>query len=220
MNPSLSVPIDIGRAQAAEAARGELAKTVYARQRPSVEQRVLNWIVQRVLQVLNDAAAHAPGGLFGLVVIAAVVVIVGVIIVRRTGRIHRAAGQSAAMFVGRPRSAAQYRAAADAAASAGRWDEAVRQRFRAVVRSLEERDILDARPGRTAGEAAHEGARVLPSCAVALRAAAHSFDDVAYGGSLGDQRTDTALRDLDRQLARARPAGEPGNLPAAPVPVR
>ena len=202
----LDVPVDVGRQEAAEAARRELAKAIYAEGRPSLPQRILSWVVQRVADIISSLASVAPGGFVGLVALLVIVAVVVIVIARRTGRLRRAETADLSVFVGRLRSAAEYRAAADTAAARGDWDEAVRQRFRAVVRSLEERDILDPRPGRTADEAAADAARAMPSCAVGLRAAARSFDDVAYGSQARDQRSDAALRDLDKQLAATRPA--------------
>jgi Domain of unknown function (DUF4129) len=216
----LNVPIDIGRDTAAAAARTELSKPVYAQGRPSVEQRVIAWLVGKVAQAIGTLASVAFGSLLGVIVLVALLALVVVVILRRTGPMRRSMREETTLFVGLARSAAQYRADADAAAAAGNWDEAVRQRFRALVRSLEERDILDARPGRTADEAATDAARALPSCAVGLRAAARSFDDVAYGARARDQHADAALRELDRQLAAARPVQEPHDLPAALAPAR
>ncbi|MDJ0386424.1 DUF4129 domain-containing protein, partial [Streptomyces sp. G-G2] len=104
-----------------------------------------------------------------------------------------------------PRSAADHRANAEAHAAAGHWTEAVQERMRAVVRSLEERTLLDPRPGRTADEAAAEAARSLPAHTGELRAAARAFDDVTYGGRPADSGTYTRLRDLDVTLQRTRP---------------
>jgi len=106
------------------------------------------------------------------------------------------------VFVGQVRSAEQYRAAADLAAAGGDWDEAVRQRFRAVVRSLEERDVLDPRPGRTADEAAAEAARLLTGHASGLVGAARTFDDVAYGGLHAGADAYRQLREVDQGVAR------------------
>lgn len=103
------------------------------------------------------------------------------------------------------RSAADHRATADAHAAAGRWTEAVQERMRAVVRSLEERTLLDPRPGRTADEAATEAAVSLPEHGDDLRAAARAFDDVTYGGRTGDPDTYDRLRTLDLTLERAKP---------------
>ena len=56
------------------------------------------------------------------------------------------------------------------------------ERFRAIVRELEERAVLAEQPGRTAGEAAAAAAGRLPALAAELAAAARLFDDVRYGG--------------------------------------
>jgi hypothetical protein len=149
--------------------------------------------------------SHTPGGVVSLLGLLVVVGLVVLVIARRVGPLRPGVLADVPLFVGRQRSAAQYRASADAAAAAGDWDEAVRQRFRAVVRSLEEREILDPRPGRTADEAAADAGRAMPSCADGLRAAARSFDDVAYGGRARDQGADADLRELDRRLAATRP---------------
>jgi hypothetical protein len=81
----------------------------------------------------------------------------------------------------------------------------VRERLRAVVRSLEERAVLDERPGRTADEAAAEAGRALPDCVAGLRAAAVLFDEVWYGGRPAGPASYAALRDLDAQVQAARP---------------
>ncbi|NEA03407.1 DUF4129 domain-containing protein, partial [Streptomyces sp. SID10116] len=72
-------------------------------------------------------------------------------------------------------------AASEAHAARAHWSQAVQERMRAVVRALEERALLDPRPGRTADEAAAEAGRTLPSHTDRLRAAARAFDDVTYG---------------------------------------
>ena len=201
-----AVPVDVGREEAADAARRELAKAIYAEGRPSLPQRILSWVVGHVLDAINALTSATPGGAVGLLALIAVVVVVVIVVTRRVGRLRAGGVVDVPVFVGQPRSAAAYRAAADAAAAADDWDEAVRQRFRAVVRSLEERDILEPRPGRTADEAAAEAARAMPACATGLRMAARSFDDIAYGSQARDQAADAALRALDHQLATTRPA--------------
>jgi hypothetical protein len=201
----LDVPIDIGRQEAADAARRELSKSIYADARPSFGQRVLDWIFEQVANAIGALSRAAPGGIIGAVLLLVLVALVVFLVVRHAGLIRRTATVELPLFVGRSRSAAEYRAAADTAAASGDWDEAVRQRFRAIVRSLEERDVLEPRAGRTADEATSEAARSLPSCAAGLRDAARSFDDVAYGKRPRDQAADAALRALDRELAATRP---------------
>ncbi len=81
--------------------------------------------------------------------------------------------------------------------------------MRALVRGLEERTLLDARPGRTADEAAAEAGRALPEHAAALSAAARTFDDIAFGERTADEASYRLLHELDRTLERTRPVLAP-----------
>jgi Domain of unknown function (DUF4129) len=121
------------------------------------------------------------------------------------GPMLRASTTETALFVGRPRSAAEHRAAADAHAAAGRWAEAVRDRLRAIITGLEERTLLEPRPGRTADEAAADAGAVVPDCAADLRAAARVFDDIWYGARPADATHDALLRGLDDRVRSSRP---------------
>jgi hypothetical protein len=77
--------------------------------------------------------------------------------------------------------------------------------MRAIVRSLEERALLDNRPGRTADEAAAEAGRALPEHTDRLRSAAREFDDVTYGGRRASELSYRRIAELDRDLERTRP---------------
>jgi hypothetical protein len=200
-----SVPVHLGRDEAAQLAREELAKQVYRDAGPGLVERLVRWLLEQAGRLLDDAAGVSPGGYSGLVVVLLLVAAAVVAVRLKVGPLGRRAARAEALFVGRTRTAAQHRAAADAHAAAGAWAEAVRERLRAVVRSLEERAVLDERAGRTADEAAAEAGRALPSCAVGLRAAAVLFDEIWYGGRPAGPESYAALRDLDAQVQAARP---------------
>jgi hypothetical protein len=200
-----SVPVDLGRDEAAQLAREELAKQVYREAGPGLVERLVRWLLEQAGRLLDGAAGVSPGGYSGLVVVLLLVAAAVVAVRLKVGPLGRRAAREEALFVGRTRTAAQHRAAADAHAAAGAWAEAVRERLRAVVRSLEERAVLDERAGRTADEAAAEAGRALPSCAVGLRAAAVLFDEIWYGGRPAGPESYAALRDLDAQVQAARP---------------
>jgi len=198
-------PIDIGRDEAAEAAARELAKGIYHADQGLVE-RIFGWIVERVADLFAMAATAAPGGYLSLLVLLVLVVAAIVVIRLRIGAVGRAVGGAPELFGDGPVASAEYRRAADAFAARGEWAEAVRARMRAVVRGLEERDLLDVRPGRTADEAAREAGAVLPQCAADLAAAARTFDDVWYGGRAATAEMDAQLRAVDAAVLQARPA--------------
>ncbi|MFJ4831360.1 DUF4129 domain-containing protein [Streptomyces sp. NPDC088747] len=198
-------PVTIPRDPAREAAERELSKPMYHENDPSLAQRALDAFWDWVDKLFNAASGATPGGALGLVVIVLAVLAVLGALWWRLGTPHRAPTTAPALFDDRPRSAAEHRAAAEAHAAQGHWNQAVQERMRAIVRSLEERALLDPRPGRTADEAAAEAARTLPSHGDRLRAAARDFDDVTYGGRAAHRRTYDRLTELDRDLTRAKP---------------
>lgn len=107
------------------------------------------------------AAGAAPGGPLGLVVVVLAVVGLAAALWWRLGTPRRTARSPETLFGSTARGAADHRAAASAHAEAQRWTEAVQERMRALVRALEDRAVLDPRPGRTADEAAAEAMRLI-----------------------------------------------------------
>lgn len=199
-------------------ATSELADPIYHR-RESLLDLALRWLLERFAE-MQGALGNVDARLAALVL--AVVVIVGVLIALGVAgpvrRARRARQGSAEVFVDDERTAAELRASADALAAAGRWSEAVLDRFRAILRSLDERAVLDDRPGRTAHEAAVEAAGVLPSCATHLHRASRLFDDVCYGDSHATSDDDAWLREVDATVRSTKPIGRraPADLLAVP----
>ncbi len=199
------VPVELGRDEARRAAQGELAKQIYREARPGLTQRALGWRWDHVSELFERAAGASPGGWSGLVAVVVVVALAMVALRLRLGPLQRAEAREQPLFTGRPRTAAEHRAAADGHAAAGRFAEAVRDRLRAVITSLEERSLLDPRPGRTADEAATAAGVAVPSSAAALQVAARVFDEIWYGGRTATAEHDRALRALDDAIRTARP---------------
>lgn len=199
-------PIDIGRDEAAAAAARELAREIYHADDPGWFARIAQWVLARIADVVDAAATVTPGGYLSLLVLLVVIVAAVVAIRLRIGPISRSAAGPRTLFDDGPVPSAQHRRAADAFAARGEWAEAIRARLRAIVRGLEERDLIDGRPGRTADEAARTAGAVLPQCAEGLAAAARTFDDVWYGGIPATAEMDARLRAVDAEVARAKPA--------------
>ncbi|MFF5635164.1 DUF4129 domain-containing protein [Streptomyces sp. NPDC012825] len=200
------VPVDISRVPAREAAERELSDPRYHENDPNLLQRGLNRFWEWLDDLFGSASQATPGGVLGLVVIVLAVVALVAALWWRLGTPRRTPATTGdSLFADGPRSARDHRAAAVRHASAGRWNEAVQERMRAVVRSLEERALLDPRPGRTADEAAAEAGRSLPTRADGLRLAARTFDDVTYGGRTADESAYRRVEELDTALERTRP---------------
>jgi len=197
-----AVPVTPGGDEARSWLEDELLDPVYHRGR-SLLQRFLDWLQQQ----FDGAQRFGTPSLVVAAVVVGVLLVVAVLAfwvagpVRRSRRV-RSAG---ALRAGDDRRTAdELRAAADEAAEQGRWGLAVAERFRAIVRELEQRTVLDDRPGRTADEAVDVAAARLPELDADLRRAARRFDDVVYGDGPADAADDTWLRGLDGAVARAR----------------
>ncbi|MFG2443888.1 DUF4129 domain-containing protein [Nocardia fluminea] len=108
----------------------------------------------------------------------------------------------------RPRlgAAAEHRAAAENAAGRRDYDRALRERFRAVLRGLEQDGSLPVRRSRTAQETADDATTALPlEQSTELHPAARSFDEVVYGGRSATEDEYRRLEYADRYSQSAPP---------------
>lgn len=180
----LEVPIDIDGAEARRRAAEELTKAKYAGWPDWVRdllQRLLEW-VDRFSQLILGPGSGAGGFPWGLVITLVVVVALIGFVVWKVGlpRLN-ARRKDAAVGADSTLPPDHYRSAADAAAAGDDWLVAIRERFRAIVRSLEELTVLDARPARTAWEVARMAGRLVPTAQGPLNGSAAVFNDVMYG---------------------------------------
>lgn len=195
-------PATPGAQEAREAAEAELAKPVY-HPVPDLLDRLWRWLVEHF-----DPTSAIPGippllsGLIVLLVLVTCVVLL-VVLLRRfrlVGRSRRAARR----LFDDARDARALARAADAAAERGDWDAAVVERFRAIIRSLDERGLIEDYPGMTAHEAAVLGSSALEALGEELTRAAALFDAVRYGEVVSTEEQDAWMRDLARRVDAAR----------------
>lgn len=213
------VVVDPDRPTARQWAIEELAQQDYVQAQPNLLMRALLWVLDRLDDLLQSGTGADAGlGLVvGLVLVLAVVVVAVLLAgpLRASGARRRA--RADAVFGDTTRTAAQHREAAARAAEQQRWAEAVQESFRAAARTMEERVVLDRRPGRTADEIAVEGGAALPDAAAALARAARVFDDVTYGERPGDRSGYTTCLEADDAVRRARPEGLLAAVAAGPT---
>ena len=216
---TLAVPLGVPVTPDADEARrwllDELADEVYRQAEPTLFVRALEWLLDRLTAIELPQGPGSQVLLVGLLLLLAAAVVVALALAGPV-RVSRRRAR-AAVFEDVVRAAADHRRAADEHAAAGRWADAVQERFRAVVRSLEERALLRPAPGTTADEVADRAGTVLPDLDPDLRAAARLFDDVRYGGRPATSEHDAGLRRLDGAVTRARPALSTAT-PADPTP--
>lgn len=197
-----SPPPPITGDDARRAAQVELSKPAYHRGDPSIAQRVIRWVVHRIGDALSAAARHSPGKGVGLFVIVLLLGLIVVAVAIRVGRVRRTASTTLGGILGETRrTAADHRALARDFAARAQYAEAVREWLRATARELEERGVLDARPGRTAAELCAEASAALPGIADDLRHASSVFENVWYGGRAATPEDEQTLRRLDDAVA-------------------
>ncbi len=199
------VPVDIDRDTARLRAAEELSGQAYQSAKPGWLSEAFTWVVEKLLRFLDTVDGAVPGGILAVVLMVVVLIVLVVVIRLRSGPLATAAKSGRAVFAGQRKASGEHRKAAEDAAARDDFDDAVRERFRAVVRSLEERALLDEKSGRTADEAAVEAGRLLPEVADPLRAGARLFDDVHYGGIPATEAGYRSLSELDERCRRARP---------------
>jgi hypothetical protein len=195
-----TAPPPITRGGAQSQARHELAKPPYHRDDPTWLDKLLSWLWRHAVNLVDRASHHAPGHGLGLGLVLVLLVIAVVAIVMRVGPLRRPTTSRGPVFGDTDKAAVDYRRQAAEYAAASQWALAVRERLRAIARELEERGILDPRPGRTAEELRREASARLPALAGAFRNATATFDAIWYGGATATAADDELLRTLDDQL--------------------
>lgn len=192
------VPL-IGRHAAQDLARGELAEMGFW-------QRVVN----AILGLLRFSGALVPGGWFGLLALA-VLAVLGLAVALAWARPGAPRRTPAPVLGGKPMSAAQHRSEAERLAAAGAYGPAIIEGVRAIAADLEEREILPARPGRTADELATEAGRELPALSTGLHSITRLFDDVRYGDREGTAAGYALVSRVGADVRAARPQdNQPG----------
>lgn len=205
--PPHEVPLTPDAEEARRWAERELADPIYD-DSPSLVERLADWLTD-VLESLTSLGGVAPPSLAPVVVVLAVaaVVVLAVLLGGRVRRRRAAVARVSAPLFEDARTSAALHASADAAAARGDFATAVLDRYRAIVRWLDERGLLDERPGLTAHEAAELAAAALPAHAERLRWAGELFDAVAYGHAAATAEQDAASRALADALRAPVGAG-------------
>jgi hypothetical protein len=206
----LDIPVRIGGEEARRRAVDELAKAKYGGLPDWADQllnrlgRVLDRIVEAALRFVFGSAGGGAGISPGFVLAVVLLLVAIGLVVWKVGLPRwRRRSRDAAVDLDASVPAADYRHLAGQHAEQGDWRAAVRDRFRALVRELEVRTILEVRPARTAWEAAHAATRLLPGCRDDLRTAAEDFSAVMYGERRADKALYRRMAEIDGRVTTA-----------------
>jgi hypothetical protein len=137
-------------------------------------------VLERLFELLGQVGGTPGGSLLATVLLLAALAAVIVLAVRfgrRTDRGARAARPDADVGRGAP----AWEQDADAHERAGRWRDALRCRYRAVVADLAGAGVIEEVPGRTAGEYLAAVGDALPEATQDFAGMTRAFEAVWYG---------------------------------------
>ena len=108
--------------------------------------------------------------------------------------------EQGAVAIDRSREPTNWRAEADEHRRAGRYREALRCRYRALVGDLARRGLIDEIPGRTTGEERTQLHQLRPDAGSPFASAADLFDGAWYGHVAVDADADELFQSLERDV--------------------
>lgn len=200
----MSPPLTPGADEARQQLSDELSKPVYADVRSWLSdqlQKFLDWLTGDQ----QSTNALSSGQLTAIVVTVVLLAALAVWTFFGPVRTERRRTRTA-VLADEERTAQQLREDAARLATADEWGQATIQLFRALVRGLGERGVIEDTTGLTAHEAAAQAGVRLPGLASGLVEGAAVFDGLAYGRRPGSRQQYEAMLALDAALAQARPA--------------
>ncbi|WP_394938923.1 DUF4129 domain-containing protein [Psychromicrobium sp. YIM B11713] len=210
------VPVDPDAEQARQWAIEELAKRQYQEAKPGLGQQILEAISKffsNLLGGLSDAT-HIDSGVVGIILVVVPLLVIGLVIYLVRPRLLTRQQADAEVFeTDSSLSAQDHRARAQGAAKTGDFSLAVTELFRAIVRSAEERVVIDPQPGRTADEVTGKLAAAFAQEQQALWQAALLFNRIRYSVQKSGRATATEaayqeLLRLDESLQELKPAAD------------
>lgn len=163
-----------------------LARAEYAGATPSLTARIRTWLGEQLGRLLDAVLGTGQASLIGslLLVAAAAAAVLLAVRFARAVRPDPTTGMVTSDRVGRP--PADWAAESEQHERAGRYREALRCRYRALLAVLAAAGVVDEAPGRTAGEYLTETCRRRPEVAGDVAAVTAAFEAAWYGHAAVD----------------------------------
>lgn len=199
-------PLTPDAAEARKWAQEELAKTVYS-QESGLLQRFFSWLEEQLAQVFSTSG-NANSSLFGsLLMLSLFVLAVILIALYFKGRFRSSINSKSTVLGHGDQASVDLFALANQSFNASDFNQGVLYLYRAIIKALAERNLLQEHPGLTAAEAGSLGGRCFPNQAQLFTQAAQLFDDTAYGRLQCTAADYQQLLAFSQTLRTAKPVG-------------
>jgi Domain of unknown function (DUF4129) len=197
-----------------------LSRPEFQRPGPGLLERIQSWVGDRIGDIFDAIGGSGFGSLLTLALLAAAVIAVLALVrrlvrgpaTRRPERVRPSTTPSSA--IEQTVSSNQWRTDAERLAAEGRYAEAIRCRYRALVADLGARSLLTEIPGRTTGEERHELADTAPPAASDFDEATGLFDEIWYGDYVPGDPDDQRFRQLESEILSSAPTSRRPSEPA------
>jgi hypothetical protein len=183
-----------------------LAQPRYDRPGRSIPDRVLEWLGEQIARLIEGLVGGGGGAVVAWIILLGFAGAVVLLLVRY-GKVtlpSPAVDVEPEVMVELTRSAREWRAEADRLEAEGRWREALRCRYRALIADLVRRGTIPEQAGRTAGEYVRDVVARQPEAAVPFAAATELFEAVWYGGADAGPGEAARFRGLDARVLAVR----------------
>jgi hypothetical protein len=181
-----------------------LSRSEFRQRPPGLFERVARWLSDVIARIF-DSVGGGGGNAFGWVVLVVAVGVAIYAIARTTRTVRRDPVVRESVAVESGRSAAAWRDEADSLEAAGRWKDALRCRYRALIVDLVTRGVVEDVAGRTSGEYRRDVTTALPAEAVDFAGATELFERAWYGDEPTGASESARFRSLaDRVVAGSR----------------
>lgn len=158
-----------------------LARAEFAEAQPGLWEQVLRWINDFLGRLFTAIGDGGRGSIIGMVTLLTLGGILAYVVVRGTRSLRSDPGMDAAMDVGIGRSPREWLAEANQHEAEGRWRDAIRCRYRALLADLAAAGLVDEVAGRTSGEYLAAVRDDVPRAAEAFEDVTRRFELAWYG---------------------------------------
>lgn len=168
-------------------------------------ERALREALEWIGTILSQVTAEGATGVFAWAVVLVAVSVAAFLAFRFLRQVSVERGVSRASETRGRRSAEEWRRTAEEHEVAGRWSEAVRSRYRAMIAEMVARGLVDDTAGTTAGEYRRQVRTNVPDAAPAFVEATGIFEAAWYGADRADRDDARQVAQLDAHVRTALP---------------